>query len=279
MIVDFHTHIFPQEIRRNRERYFPSEYTFELLYKSPKSKLIGAKELVTTMVEQGIDRSVVFGFPWKNSETFKMHNDYVIESIIRYPNQLIGFGCFDMFHSEVSVEAERCLDSGLSGIGELAFYESGIDEAALRKLDPVMEVCLKRDYPVLIHTNEPVGHNYPGKTANTLSQIYQLIRRFSDNTIVLAHWGGGIFFFNLMKKEVKESLRNVYFDIAASPFLYDPLVYRIAIQTIGAEKILFGSDFPLIIPARYFKEFEKVGLSKAEKESICGDNAARLLKL
>jgi len=61
-----------------------------------------------------------------------------------------------------------------------------------------------------------------------LKQIYNLVKRFPENKIVLAHWGGGIFFFNLLKKDVKESLKNVYFDTAASPFLYDTQIYRYA---------------------------------------------------
>ena len=71
----------------------------------------------------------------------------------------------------------------------------------------------------------------------------------------------------------------MYFDTAASPFLYDPSIYQVAIQTIGPNKILFGSDFPLLKPAKYFKELEKAGLSEDHIESICGRNAARLLKL
>jgi predicted TIM-barrel fold metal-dependent hydrolase len=142
-----------------------------------------------------------------------------------------------------------------------------------------MDICRDRGRPVLIHTNEPVGHAYPGKTPNTLAQIYHMVKRFPANTIVLAHWGGGLFFFNLLKKEVKERLRNVYFDTAASPYLYNPAVYSIAIQTIGAEKVLFGSDFPLLPPGRYFREMEQAGLSSRERELICGLNAARLLNL
>ena len=94
----------------------------------------------------------------------------------------------------------------------------------------------------------------------------------------MAHWGGGIFLYTILKKEVKESLKNVYFDTAASPFLYDPEIYRLAIKLAGQNKILFGSDFPLIKPARYFKEMKEAGLSKSEMESICGKNAATLLK-
>ena len=202
-----------------------------------------------------------------------------MDAVERYPQRLIGLCCIDPYSRQAVPEVVRCLDGGLSGIGELAFYQSGIDDTTLDILTPLMKICHEKDLPVLIHTNEPVGHTYPGKTPNTLKQIYNLVNRFPENRIVLAHWGGGIFFFNLLKKEVKESLKNVYFDTAASPFLYDPSIYQVAIQTIGSKKILFGSDFPLLKPARYFKELEKSGLSKDHIESICGRNASRLLKL
>ena len=50
-IVDFHTHLFPPEFRQNREKYFAGESAFELLYASPKSKMIGAKEMIASMDE------------------------------------------------------------------------------------------------------------------------------------------------------------------------------------------------------------------------------------
>jgi len=279
MIIDFHTHLFPESICSGRECYCESEPAFELLYHSPTSRLVSAPELLAAMDANGVDQSVVFGFPWQNPELFKLHNDYIMEVVQRHPGRLIGFGCFDPSSGEAPREAERCLAGGLAGIGELAFYRSGIDEDALDRLAPVMGICRDRGRPVLIHTNEPVGHAYPGKTPNTLAQIYRMVKRFPANRIVLAHWGGGLFFFNLLKKEVKEQLRNVYFDTAASPFLYDPEIYRIAIQLVGAEKILFGSDYPLLAPVRYFKELEAANLTDAEREQICGLNAARLLKL
>ena len=279
MIIDFHTHIFSKKIRQNREKHFLSEPAFKLLYRPSKSKLVGVSELIRLMDEQSVDQSVVFGFPWKNSDIFKEENDYILDAVKRYPDRLIGLCCLDPFNKFAVNEVIRCLDQGLSGIGELAFYESGIDETVLDKLAPLLEICHEKDLPALIHTNEPVGHIYPGKTPNTLSQIYNLVKRFPENKIVLAHWGGGIFLYNILKKEVKESLKNVYFDTAASPFLYDPQIYRFAIKLAGKNRILFGSDFPLIEPVRYFKEMKKAGLSKSEMDSICGKNSATLLEL
>jgi len=280
MIIDSHTHLFPEKIRKNREKHFAAEPAFKKLYQSPKSRLVGPEEVLASMDESRVDKSIIFGFPWKNSELFRQHNDFIREVVDRYPGRFIGLGCFDPFSAGAADEARRCLQEGtLSGIGELAFYQSGIENASLAGLEPVMEICRVADLPVLIHTNEPIGHAYPGKTPNTLAQIYQLIRTFAQNKIILAHWGGGLFFFGLLKKEVKESLKNVYFDTAASPYLYDAAVYRLAIELVGIEKILFGSDFPLLSPACYFDEMQAAGLSQEEMEKICGNNAAALFNI
>jgi predicted TIM-barrel fold metal-dependent hydrolase len=280
MIIDFHTHLFPEKIRKNREAYFSDEPAFQKLYKSSKSRLIGAREMLASMDDGQVDKSVIFGFPWKNERLFQWHNDYISEVVSRYPERFIGLGCFDPFSEGAARETQRCLqEGGMSGIGELAFYQKGIDNASLVRLEPVMEICRDRNLPVLIHTNEPVGHQYPGKTPNTLAQIYQLIETFPHNNIVLAHWGGGLFFFSLLKKEVKQRLNRVYFDTAASPYLYDPSVYRLALELVGADKILFGSDFPLLPPARYFEEMKAAELSQKEMGQVCGLNAAKLFNL
>lgn len=279
MIIDFHTHIFPKSVREKREACFSDEPGFELLYKSLSSKLVGVDDLIRSMDEHHVDISVIFGFPWKNPDRIKSHNDYIMNAVARFPRRLVGFCCFDAGYEESALETERCFVGGLSGVGELAFYTSEINEIAIKQLRPVMEICRDNNAPVLIHTNEPVGHSYPGKTPNSLTGIYNLVKAFPENKIVLAHWGGGLFFFNLLKKEVKEVTKNVYLDTAATPFLYDPQIYRFAQKLAGLEKILFGSDFPLIEPGRYFKEIKEAELSDEEIKGICGENAARLLNL
>jgi predicted TIM-barrel fold metal-dependent hydrolase len=277
MVVDFHTHIFPQRMRQNRAPYFAGEPAFELLYRSPKARLAGADDLLRVMDAQGVDLSVVFGFPWRSAETFRRHNDYILEAVARYPGRLVGLCCLDPQHPGAAREVRRCIDGGLCGVGELAFYGSGINANILERLAPVMDVCRESGLPVLVHANEPVGHAYPGKAPLTLDQIFRLIKRFRRNTLVLAHWGGGIFFYNLLKKEVKETLADTYFDTAASPYLYDPAVYRVAVEAVGSGRILFGSDYPLLEPARYFRELAAAGLAPEDVRRIRGANAAALL--
>ncbi|MBW2609551.1 MAG: amidohydrolase [Deltaproteobacteria bacterium] len=279
MIIDFHTHIFPSFFRNDRGIFFPEEPAFELLYQPSGSRLAGRKEIVEDMDKEGVHKSVIFGFPWKKTDNFRRHNDYIIESVRQHPDRLIGFCCFDPLSRHAALEAERCLESGLSGIGEIAIYDSGFSSEIIAALKDVMDVCSRYDVPILLHTNEPVGHKYPGKQPMLLNQLYDLLKRYPSNRIVLAHWGGGLLFYSLMKKEVQQALANVWFDTAASPYLYVPEIYRVAGEIVGPEKILFGSDYPLLKPSRYFKEMESSGLPSRSMEMISGENAARLLRL
>ncbi len=279
MTIDIHTHIFPDQVRENRDRFFNNEPAFELLYASPKSRMVSADELVAAMDEHGIERSVTFGFPWQSIDTCKMNNDYVLDAVARHPDRLIGFCCVDTGHPEAAAEVERCLSAGLSGVGELAFYCGDMDGQCIDGMDEIMTIARRFDRPVMVHTNEPVGHQYPGKTSNTLIQIYTLVKNYPDNRLILAHWGGGIFFYTLMKKEVTETLANVWFDTAASPFLYRPDIYRMAVELAGPEKVLFGTDYPLLTGKRYFSEMDQAGLSEKHRQMICHDNAVAVLGL
>lgn len=279
MIIDAHTHIFPQSVCGNREAYFDGEPAFRLLYDSPKSRLIGPDRLIRSMDENGVDKSVTFGFPWTTPHFYKENNDTVIEAVGRYPDRLLGLCCVDVFSPGAVEEVKRCLDAGLSGVGELAFYQSGIGAEVLSRLSPIMALCRDKNRPVMIHTNEPVGHAYPGKTPNTLAQIYALAKAFPENVIILAHWGGGIFFYSLLKKEVRETLKPIWYDTAASPFLYEPGIYQTAVRLAGADKILWGTDYPLLSPGRYFQELDQAGVNEADRKRILGENAARLFSL
>jgi predicted TIM-barrel fold metal-dependent hydrolase len=232
--------------------------------------------MIESMDTHGVDITVASGFPWKNPDYAKKNNDYILESVQAYPDRIKGLACFDLTWKGAADEAVRCIDAGLSGVGELAFYLTGIDETALNLLEPVMAVLQsKGNLPCMIHTNEPVGHTYPGKTPVTLEQIEALAKTFPDNKIILAHWGGGIFFYHVMKKQLKESLKNIWYDTAASIFLYDPEIYDMAVQAGVIDKVLFGTDFPLLTADRYYRDMDKSAMTLAQKKQVLGGNASK----
>ena len=107
---------------------------------------------------------------------------------------------------------------------------------------------------------------------------FDFASRHPDLDLIYAHWGGGLPFYELMP-DVRKALAKVRYDCSASPYLYSPDVYRVVLDAVGREKILFGSDFPLISPERYMEEMAGLGLADEDRSAIMGGNAAVLLGL
>ena len=279
MIVDFHTHIFPKAFHDRREEYLGRDRAFGELYASPRAKMATAEDLLRVMDEDDVDRSVVMGIGWTDYALAREANDYIIESVIKYPGRLVGLGGVNPAWGDRAVqEAERCARAGLRGIGELHPDSQSFDLGDGRTMAPLMEVVKEHGLIVTTHSSEPVGHSYSGKGETRPEVLWRFIQNFPDATIVCAHWGGGLPFYALMP-EVGEGLGNVYFDTAASPFLYIPSVFSAVASLVGADRVLLGSDFPLMRPGRLLRQIEEADLADADAdaEAITGGNASRLL--
>ncbi|HET6478246.1 MAG TPA: amidohydrolase family protein, partial [Dehalococcoidales bacterium] len=196
-----------------------------------------------------------------------------------YPKRLIGFCTVQPQSLDAAItEIERCAQGGARGIGEMRPDIQLLDLGDDPIIAPFMETIKQHRLIFLTHTSEPAGHDYPGKGIITPDILYPFITTHPDITIVCAHWGGGLPFYALMP-EVQKALRNVYFDTAASPFLYQPQIYALVSQLVGADKILFGSDYPLLPQSRLLQEIKATTLSDEEKGLITGENARKLLEL
>ena len=279
MIIDCHTHIFPDEVRRDRGKYAQKDRAFGEIYRDKKVKMVGVEELIGSMDEAGVDKAVVCGFPWSDSALCAAGNDYIMEGMRRFPDRITGFGCIQPNDGDGAIEeAKRCISLGMKGIGELASYARDIRLFDVESLRPICEILKKADLPLMIHTTEMVGHQYPGKGNTTLKSIYDFIRAFPRVRMILAHWGGGFFFYELMP-EVAKAADRIWYDTAASPFLYRREIYSVAVTIVGADKIIFGSDFPLIGPERYIEDMEDSGLGEEERRKILGQNIRDLLNI
>lgn len=275
MILDGHTHIFPEEVCRRREDFFGTEPAFRLLYDSPKAKLVGPEELLTALDEEGVEAAVALGFPWRLESHWRRHNEVILEAQRRWPRKIIGFCAAHPAMPGGIRELERCLAAGARGIGELAFYLQDRREELKALLAPVAELCRHYRVPLLLHATDRAGAEYPGRSLTPLSAIYKVIEAYPETTWILAHWGGRLPFYGLLKKA--PPFANVYFDTAASPYVYRPVIYRVVADMVGPEKIIFGSDYPLLPPSRYLTEMEEAGLPEDWREMILGRNLAGLL--
>jgi len=279
VIIDFHTHVVPPGIKERRAEYLGRDACFSLLYSNPEAKLATAEELIASMDECGVDRSVVLNLGWVSHELCVETNDYILEAVARYPRRLIGFCAIQPLAGGKAVkELERCAQNGAKGIGEMRPDIQGFDLRDNAVMSPVVEAAIEHDLVFLIHASEPVGHQYFGKGNITPEVIYPFILNFPELKLVCAHWGGGLPFYALMP-EVAEALGNVFFDTAASPFLYQPQIFTQVADIVTVDKILFGSDYPLLSPKRVIAQLESVGLEEEDRAKILGDNAQRLLSI
>lgn len=277
--VDFHCHILPPSFPDRHEELAKRDSTYTELFPQPGARMATEESLLEAMRQAGIGHSVALGFGWTDPELAREANDYLIQAVDRHPGQLTGYCTVNPAWGDRALdEVERCVSAGLRGIGELHPDSQGFDISDFTRMSPLMELARFLNMPVLLHTSEPVGHHYPGKGKTTPERVYRFIRNFPENTIICAHWGGGLPFYGLMP-EVPDELRNVYFDTAASPFLYRPEIFATVAGIIGREKILFGTDFPLLRHGRVLEQVENSCLDELSKSAILGGNARKLLAL
>jgi uncharacterized protein len=278
LIIDFHTHITAPEIIDRRDDYLVRDAWFRDLYANPKARLSSAKDLIKAMDEGGVDQAVVFGFGWRDMDLCRRDNDYVMESVAHYPGRLIGFGVINPgAGSEAIREIERCAAGGLRGLGELMPDGQGYRLDDEKTMAPIVEAALAHDMPLLTHCSEPVGHLYPGKGTVTPDEVIRFARLFPEARLVCAHWGGGTIFYELMP-EVSRLMHNVYYDTAASLYLYQDDIFTLAARWAPG-KVLFATDYPLIRPQRFIERMKAVRIPTVTLRRMLGGNAWRVLKL
>ncbi|NMB40684.1 MAG: amidohydrolase [Firmicutes bacterium] len=274
MLIDVHVHLFPPDVIANIEKYLEKNEFLAQLCSSPRHKYATAEDLLAEMDKCGIDKSAISGFASSDQGLCREMNDYILEMAKAHPQRFLPMAVVDPLDPGMEKEIRRCHEMGAVGVGELMPWgqKFPLDGKEAGKL---ASICSEKKLPLLLHINETVGHYYAGKGDVSVEEAAAFALKYPQLTIIYAHWGGGLLFYELMP-ELKDQLQNVYYDTAASPFLYHKNIYRVAREIGILHKVLLGTDYPLISPKRYLKELQETGLSQKEVEMIAGGNAARL---
>ncbi len=293
MKIDAHIHFTPPSIAENLEEFAEKEPYWGLLVtpdpvNHTEQGWATPERMIEDMDKAGIDSVVLLGEGQTNYENAVERNTIGLELMQRWPNRVIGFATIlPRFKEKGLDELKRCLDDGMRGLGEIGHYSGGFsfeDPDFLR----MVEACIQYDIPLLMHCNEEVGHFYLGKSIRPLRHYYRLICRYPELKLILAHWGGGLFFYEIMP-EVRQKLKNVWYDSAGGPLVFPTdAVFRAALNMIDHRKILYGSDYPLLICPEaqhepdfrpFLQEIDALGMDPQVYADIMGNNTARLLGL
>lgn len=276
MIIDAHTHIFPPEFARDRAALAARDRWFGRTHGDPRARLASAEDLIASLDAAGIAAAAACGWPWRDGGLCRAHNDYLLDAARRWPGRILPLAIVSPRDGAAAVaEAARALDGGAVGLGELNADAQGFDFAAPAPLIPLAALLSERGRPLLIHTSEPVGHDYPGKGTATPDRLLHFLRACPDLRVIAAHWGGGLPFYELMP-EVAALTRNVWYDSAATTYLYDFAIFRHLAAIVGPGRILWGTDYPLLRHAPFLRRARAQGLPEADLAAILGGNAAAL---
>ena len=277
MIIDSHCHLLPPDFAGRHHELAAADATYAALFPRPGGRLADTNALLRDLDAAGIDRAVAMGFGWTSPAVAAAANDYLLAAAAAHPDRITAFASVNPAWGNAAVaEAARCLHRGAAGIGELHADTQQFDITSRDTMAPLLELLQTHRCPVTIHASEPVGHQYPGKGATTPQRLLQFAANFPDNRIILAHLGGGLPFYAAMP-EVAATLSNVWYDTAAVPFLYRPAAIAAAAATAGADRILFGTDYPLLNHRRVIRCLRSAALPPPQLDAILGGNALPLL--
>lgn len=266
MIIDFHTHVFPDAIASGTIAHLEQAAN---IHAFTDGTLSGLKN---SMKESPVTTSVVLPVVTKPSQ-FESINHYAAS--INGKDGIISFGGIHPDSLDYRFELEQIKSLGLPGIKLHPDYQKTFidDERYLRIIQYATELGLI----ISIHAGIDVGlpdpvHCPPKRTKNMLNQV--LSHTKYDPKIVLAHTGGYD-----QWDQVEEFLVGlpVYFDISFSlPMITKEQFLRI-IRTHGANRILFATDSPWSGQAETVAYVKQLGLTKEENEMIFYRNAMNLL--
>ena len=292
-IWDSHVHLFPPEIYENWEKYAGIDPIFKTLTarsetpNGTQEAWVNGEEALLLADKAGVEGMCMQGWYWNDPGLMRLHNDYMGQLIADHPDRFKAFVSVNpKFGWDALYEIERCAAKGFCGIGELGPGANGYDFN-----DPdflaVLEMAQALDLPVCIHCGESVGADYPGRDRTSLDPLPGIIRRYPDLKLILAHLGGGMPFFELNRR-FRGIFKNVRYDLAALPLLYDIRIVRAVIDLIGSERILFGSDFPLLLYPSACREADmsmfinrmrfEAGLGEEEYKAVMGGNFLDFLR-
>ena len=282
MIIDFHTHIFPPDVREHRQDYLRRDPTFSEMYAGPKAKIATAEDLLRSMDQAGVDVSVALGFAWREHELCLRHNDYLLASAAKSNGRIVPFCTVNMADDRAEREIERCAAAGARGIGELRPESQGWNLNG-EDGDQLAGLAMRYGFILLFHVTEPVGHEYPGKQGLRLESFYRFAIKHPELKLVGAHLAGGLPFFRDFVGEMGKLGHDTFIDTAAWHMIYrsKSAVWQYVVQTFDSRRTLFGSDFPLVTQASALKQIEMYSKSwsKATLSRVFGKHAARLLGL
>ena len=216
----------------------------------------GPGDLFGALEQAGVSRAVVVGLDPED-------DDSIVDVTTEWKDRLAAF--IDVDPAKAGMPAVEEAVRVASGLGE-SYVRCGSSQLPEEYFRPVLEIAQAEELPVMLHTGD-FSYTSPAMMGG-------MIQQFPKVTFILAHMGSLAFVWDAI--EVARAWPNVYLETSG---MTSPRMLRRAVDEIGPERILFGSDYPYWHPAVERARIETAELGEVVTQMILGENVSRLLDL
>ena len=260
-IIDAHCHIYPEKIAAK------AVAGTDHFYGTVAAGLGTVTDLMELGERAGVGHFIVQSVA-TTAKQVRSINGFIAASVEGDP-RLTGLGTMHPEVEDMAAEIDHLCELGLLGI------KIHPDIQAFPIDDPRMmqtyELCEERGLPILMHTGD---YRYDFSNPNRLIPV---LKRFPSLTVIGAHMGG----WSLWDKayEALHDYPNLWVDCSSTMPFSSPEVAKRLIRAYGADRVLFGTDYPMWSPVDEMASFRSLGLTDEEMQAILHDNAIRAYKL
>ena len=260
MIIDVHAHIFPDGIAEKAASNIARFYNIPMCAGGRLSTLLAMER------DTGVDRVLLCSAATTATQT-PIINDFTAQVVAAHPGLLYGLGAMHQDFADKGDEVRRIKALGLKGVK----VHPDIQRVALNdaRFDALYEALESMDMPLLAHTGDRRYRN------SNPPEVLDVLGRFPRLTLIGAHLG--------CWSDWTEGARHlagherVYVDCSSSLYALEPDEARRIIRAFGAERVMFGTDYPMWAPAEELKRLDRLQLTGREMDLILYQNAQALL--
>jgi len=263
-VIDTHCHVYPQRIARRAADNISDFYDGRPHVSGDTDTLLGLME------QTGTDYAVINSAAMSPGQVEPV-NSFLLATALAHPDKLTPVGTVHPGCSGPQMEQafHFLCDNGFHGV------KIHSDMLRIAMDDPVMNRvyagCREAGLPVLLHTGD-----YRFDFSNP-SQLVGVLERFPDLQVIGTHMGGWSVYAEAMER--LPEYPNIVVDCSSS-FCDLTMEETMAIfRAFGPERILFGTDFPIVVPGFDMDYFLRLPLTEAEQEGILWRNAVKAYNL
>jgi len=232
----------------------------------------------------GVERAILLAWYWESHDSCLENFQWQLDAIRKAPDRFLALAPFNAKGGASALALLRkAFDAGFAGLGELNPPAQGYPYQS-DFLDQALSLAGEHGLVANFHATDPRSRDHPGKIETPFASLLSLANRHPHTRFIFSHLGGMEPLHN-----AQDLPENLYYDTAATPLLYkDPESYSALLRKASAEKILFGTDYPLRVFPRNpdspdfktpLEHLRSLPLSDVQLQLIASGNAKRLFNL